>query len=68
MNVCYGCKERKHKCHSTCEQYKEFIEKNEIAKKERKQEEAVKVYQVDQKNKSLKERRNHKLWKRKINR
>ena len=67
----YGCKdctERKHKCHSDCEYYKEYSEKNEIAKKERHQEEIVKIYQVDMKNKNLKERRNHKLWKRKVKR
>ena len=66
MNECYGCTERKHKCHSECDRYKAFKEKSERARKERLQEESIKIYQVDQKNKALKDKRNHKLWKREM--
>ena len=63
-NPCYCCKERRHKCHSKCERYKEYCEKNEFAKKERHMDEAVICYQVDQKMEYIRDKRNHKLFKR----
>lgn len=32
MNNCKNCKERQIGCHSTCERYKEFCEKNDKLK------------------------------------
>lgn len=64
MNVCYGCEKRKHKCHAECEVYKAYCEKNEQQKKERHKDEAVICYQVDQKMEYIRNKRNHKLFRR----
>lgn len=48
------CVARHPKCHVECPQYALFMEKNEKQKKDRKMEVAVRIYQVDQKNKAIK--------------
>lgn len=60
------CAERCATCHIDCEKHQKFREENERNKKERKQEIAVKVYQCEQKVKSLKDKRNHKHWRREL--
>ena len=60
------CPDRNATCHIHCERHKKYRERNEQEKRKRMKEVAVKVYQVDQKNKAIKDKRNHKLWKREI--
>ena len=65
-NPCYKCPNRKHKCHSKCEIYKAYCAENELARKERHREEAVICYQVDQKLEYIRDKRNHKIWRRNV--
>ena len=65
---CYGCTERHAKCHVDCQKYAKHMEENEQNKKERHQEVAVKVYQVDQKNRAVQKLYNRKKWRRRVKR
>ena len=64
-NLCpRECPNRNATCHIECTQHQLYREEIAQQKKQRQQEIAVKVYQVDMKNRSIREKRNHKLWKR----
>ena len=56
------CPDRHPRCHVDCEKFAKYMAANEQNKKERHQEIAVKVYQVEQKNKHIRENRNHRKW------
>jgi hypothetical protein len=62
---CYPeCPDRNETCHIDCERYRVQRERNEIEKERRHREIAVFVYQIEQKNKSIKATKSHKTWKR----
>lgn len=62
---CYPeCPNRSATCHADCERYRKQRERCTKAREERQKEIAVVVYQVDQKNRAIKDKRNHKLWRR----
>ena len=60
------CPERHVKCHIDCERYHEYKEGLEREKKIRQSEIAVICYQVDRKNKTLRDKHAKKLFKRRI--
>jgi len=53
------CVARHPKCHVDCPQHAKFIEENNKRKKARHMDQAISIYQVDQKNKLLRDKRNH---------
>ena len=60
---CLNCDERHKKCHASCPEYKKFKEKNEKVRKDHQEYARVLIYQIDQKNRAIKERQKHTLWK-----
>lgn len=54
---CKDCTERSANCHSDCNEYKIYCQKNEESKKEHRNYIRVLVYEIDQKHKAMKDKR-----------
>ena len=50
---CKGCTERSVNCHSDCEEYRIYCQRNEENKEEHKKYVRVLVYEIDQKQKAM---------------
>lgn len=55
------------KCHADCEYYQQYKAKLDQERKKRHQEVAVFCYEIDQKNKALKNKHSRGMWKRRKN-
>ena len=56
---CKGCTERTPVCHFDCEKYREYTEANEQRKNKEKEQTRLHIYQIDQKNRSIRNKRLH---------
>ena len=62
-NLCpKDCRWRNAYCHTDCPKHTHYRGKNEQNKEERHKETAVKVYLIEQKNKAIEIKRQHKRW------